>query len=159
MFIESRFLQIYNIVLVSDIQHSDSDIYVYVCVCRINGSSLLAQTAKNPRAKQETWVRSLGWEDPLEKEMATHSSVLAWRSPWTEEPGRLQSRGSQRVRHDWATRYSTAQTSRQSLVLIIHGYLGTRFIWRLGFPRHWKEKDTEDLRFRSLEDPVAQEIQ
>ena len=48
---------------------------------------------------QKTWVRSLGWEDPLEKEMATHSSVLAWKIPWTEEPGRLQSMGSQRVRH------------------------------------------------------------
>ena len=48
----------------------------------------------------ETWVQSLGWEDPLEKEMATHSSVLAWRIPWTEEPGGLQSMGSQRVGHD-----------------------------------------------------------
>ena len=48
---------------------------------------------------QETWVRSLGWEDPLEKEMATHSSILAWEIPWTEEPGRLQSIGSYRVSH------------------------------------------------------------
>ena len=46
---------------------------------------------------QENWVRSLGWEDPLDKEMATHSSILAWKIPWTEEPGRLQSMGSQRV--------------------------------------------------------------
>ena len=51
-------------------------------------------------AVQETQVRSLGWEDPLEKEMATHSSTLAWKIPWTEEPGRLQSMESQRVRHD-----------------------------------------------------------
>ena len=51
----------------------------------------------------ETWVQSLGWEDLLEKEMATHSNILAWRIPWTEEPGGLQSMGSQRVRHDWAT--------------------------------------------------------
>ena len=51
---------------------------------------------------QETWVRSLGWEDPLEKEMATHSSILAWRILWTEEPDGLQSTGSQRVGHDWA---------------------------------------------------------
>ena len=51
-------------------------------------------------AVQETWVRSLGWEDPLEKEMATHCSILAWRIPWMEEPGRLQSTGSQRVGHD-----------------------------------------------------------
>ena len=48
----------------------------------------------------ETWVRSLGWEDPLEKEMATHSSTLAWKIPWMEEPDRLQSVASQRVRHD-----------------------------------------------------------
>ena len=46
---------------------------------------------KNPPGKQETWVRSLGWEDPLEKKMVTHSSILAWENPWTEEPGRLQS--------------------------------------------------------------------
>jgi len=52
---------------------------------------------------QETWVRSLGQEDPLEKEMATHFSILAWRIPCTEEPGRLQSMGSQRVGHDWVT--------------------------------------------------------
>jgi len=51
-------------------------------------------------AMLETWVRSLGQEDPLEKEMATHSSTLAWKIPWTEEPGRLQSMGLQRVRHD-----------------------------------------------------------
>ena len=50
---------------------------------------------------QETQIRSLGWEDPLEKEMAIHSSILAWKSPWTEEPGGLQSMGSQRVRCDW----------------------------------------------------------
>ena len=51
-------------------------------------------------AMWDTWVRSLGWEDSLEKEMATHSSTLAWKIPWTEEPGRLQSMGLQRVRHD-----------------------------------------------------------
>ena len=52
-----------------------------------------AQRVKNLPAMQETWVRFLGWEDPLEEEMATHSSILAWKSPWTEEPGRLQSMG------------------------------------------------------------------
>ena len=52
---------------------------------------------------QETWVQSLGWEDPREKEMATHSSILVWKIPWTEEPARLQSMGSQRVGHDWVT--------------------------------------------------------
>ena len=59
---------------------------------------------KNLPAKQKTWVRSLGWEDPLEKEMATHSSILAWEIPWTEEPGGLQSMASQRVGHDLATK-------------------------------------------------------
>ena len=54
---------------------------------------------KHLPAVQETQVRSLGWEDPLEEEMATHSSTLAWKIPWTEEPGRLQSMGSQRVGH------------------------------------------------------------
>ena len=55
---------------------------------------------KNLPALQETWVQSLGWEDPLEKEMATHTSILARRIPWWEEPGRLQSMGWKRVRHD-----------------------------------------------------------
>ena len=64
------------------------------------GASLVAQTVKNLPAMQETWVRSLGQEDPLEKEMATHSSILAWRNPWIEEPGGLQSMGFQRARHD-----------------------------------------------------------
>ena len=63
----------------------------------------MAQTVKNLPAMQETWVQSLGWEDPLEKRMATHSSVLAWRIPRTEEPGGLQPRGSQRVSHDGVT--------------------------------------------------------
>ena len=62
--------------------------------------SLVAQTVKRLSAMLETWVRSLGWEDPLEKEMTTHSSTLAWKIPWTEEPGRLQSMGLQRVGHD-----------------------------------------------------------
>ena len=60
---------------------------------------------------QETWVRSLGQEDPLEKEMATHSSILAWKIPWTEDPGRLQSMGSQRVRHNWATSLSDCHST------------------------------------------------
>ena len=59
----------------------------------------MVQTVKNPPAMQETQVQSLDGEDPLEKEMATHSSILAWRIPWPEEPGGLQSTGSQRVGH------------------------------------------------------------
>ena len=62
--------------------------------------SLVAQMVKNLPAMQETWVQSLGWEDPLEKRMAIHSSIRAWRIPRTEEPGGLQSMGSQRIRHD-----------------------------------------------------------
>ena len=66
-------------------------------------ASLVAQTVKNLPATGETWVWYLGQEDPLEKEMATHSSILAWRIPRTEEPGGLQSIGLQRVGHDWVT--------------------------------------------------------
>ena len=63
-------------------------------------ASLVAQMVKNVPAVQETQVQSLGWEDPLEKEMAPQSSILAWEIPWTEEPGGLRSMGSQRVGHD-----------------------------------------------------------
>ena len=63
-------------------------------------TSLVAQTVKRLPTMQETWFRSLGWEDPLEKEMATHSSTLAWKIPFTEEPSRLQSMGLQRVGRD-----------------------------------------------------------
>ena len=63
-----------------------------------NRASLVAQLVKNPPAMQETWVQSLGWEDHLEKEMATHSSILACKTPWKGEPGGLQSMGLQRVR-------------------------------------------------------------
>ena len=66
----------------------------------LKGASLVAQTLKNLPVVQETWVRSLGCEEPLEKGMAASSSILAWRIPWTEEPARLQSTGSQRIEHD-----------------------------------------------------------
>ena len=66
----------------------------------VKGASLVAQMVKRLPAMQETWVQSLGQGDPLEKEMATHSSILAWKIPWTEEPDRLQSMGLQRVGHD-----------------------------------------------------------
>ena len=64
------------------------------------GVSLVAQMVKRLPTMWDTWVQSLGREDPLEKEMATHSSILAWKIPWTEDPGRLQSMGLQRVRDD-----------------------------------------------------------
>ena len=66
----------------------------------------MAQLVKNPPAMQESWVPSLGWEDPLEKEMATHSSILALRILWTEEPGGLQSMGLQRVRHNRVAKHT-----------------------------------------------------
>ena len=67
---------------------------------KTNWASLVAQTVKNLPARQATWVRSLGEEDPLEKEIATHFSILAWKIQWTEKLGGLQSMGSQRVGHD-----------------------------------------------------------
>ena len=73
----------------------------FLCLLSLpHGGFLVAQMVKNLPALRETWVRSLGQEDPLEKDMATHSSFLAWRITWTEEPGGLQSMGSQRVGHD-----------------------------------------------------------
>ena len=79
--------------------------------CKVTQSQisrqLVAQTVKNLAVMQETWFWSLGWEDPLEKGMATHSSSLAWKIPWAEEPGRLQSMGSQRVEYDWTTNIFT----------------------------------------------------
>ena len=74
-----------------------------VCVCVCLRTSLVAQTVKRLSTKRETRVRSLGREDPLEKEMAIHSSTIAWKIPGTEEPGRLQSMGLQRVGHVFNT--------------------------------------------------------
>ena len=73
---------------------------------QLRWTSLVAQTVECLSTMQETWVQSLGWEDPLEKEMAIHSSTIAWKILWTEEPSRLQSMGSQRVGHDWVTSLS-----------------------------------------------------
>ena len=69
----------------------------------------------NPPAMQEMWIGSLGQEDPLDREMATYSSILAWEIPWTEEHGGLQSMGLQRVRHNWATK----QQQQQVLIIFI----------------------------------------
>ena len=78
-------------------------------VLRLQWASLEAQRLKCLPAMRETWVWSLGRKDSLEKEMATHSIILAWRIPWTEESGGLQSMGSQRVRHNWATSLSLSR--------------------------------------------------
>ena len=75
-------------------------IFCELIYLNLDSCSLVAQTVKHLPAMWEIWVRSLGWKDPLEKEMATHSSTLAWKIPWTEQLGRLQSMGSQRVRQD-----------------------------------------------------------
>ena len=82
---------------------------------------------------QETWVQSLGWEDTLEKGMAIHSSILAWRNPWTEEPGWLQSIGSLRVGHDWATNIFTFHYVVNKTVITLYRDSGiTRLIvWSL----------------------------
>ena len=74
--------------------------YVYTHSHMHVGASLGAQMVKNLPAMRETWLQLLGWEDSLKKGMTTHSSILAWKIPWTEEPDRLLSMGSQRVRHD-----------------------------------------------------------
>ena len=80
-------------------------------------ASPVAQTVKNPPAMRKTLVRSLGWEDSLEEGLATHSSILAWRIPWTEELGGLQSVQSGNVRHDWVTKHSTAQSAEEEVLL------------------------------------------
>ena len=90
-------------------------------------ATLVAQMVKDLSAMQETRVHSLGREDPLEKDMATHSGILAWRIPWTEEPGGLQSTRLQRVRHDLATKPPPFRT------LKLHTKLGT--IW-YSHPHH-----------------------
>ena len=79
------------------------DLWIYIHI----GASLVAQMVKNLPAMRETWVWSLGWEDALVEGMATHSSILAWTIPWTEERGGLQSMVSQRVGHNWETKHST----------------------------------------------------
>ena len=84
-----------------------------------NWASLVAQVVKNPPAMRETWIRSLGWENPLEEGMATHSSILAWRIPRDREPGGLQSMRLKRVRYDWATKHSTAHARNWENILLM----------------------------------------
>ena len=91
------------------------------CICHLplwRFDFLVAQTVKRLPTMWETWVWSLGWEDPLEKEMAIHSSSLAWKIPWMEEPGGLQSMGSQRIGHDWATKLKLQNLSRSEAVVL-----------------------------------------
>ena len=97
------------------------------------GEAILAQMVKNPPAVQETWVWSLGWEDHLEKEMAIHSSILAWIVPWTEEPGRLQSMGLQIVGCDWVTHTFTFINRKEDYILIYQLLYTSHIELRSGF--------------------------
>ena len=106
------------------------------------GTSLVAQTVKRLPTVRETWVWSLGQEDPLEKAMAPHSSTLAWKIPWTEECSRLQSMGSQRVGHDWVTSLHFSdtmeiQTQVWSLCLSCLLFLLVSPIWQLIMALLW----------------------
>ena len=84
------------------IKYDNFFLYSYIMFIWVQ-ASLVAQMVRSLLAMQETWIRSLGWEDPQEEGMAIHSSILAWRIPWTEKPGGLQSMGSHRTGHDWVT--------------------------------------------------------
>ena len=101
-----------------------------ICLCE-HSIILVAQMVKNLPAMQETQLRSLGQEDPLERGMATYSSIVAWRIPWTKEAGGLQSVGSQRVRHNWVTNTSTFSLSGHltSNSLINRSYHNSTVSW------------------------------
>ena len=96
-------------------------------------ASLAPQLVKNPPAIQETLVLFLGWEDPLEGGMATHSSILAWRIPWTEGPCWLQSMGSLRVVHDWVTKHSTAHDVHHNFHFYVVEFISVLFLLYLDF--------------------------
>ena len=114
----------------------------------VNLLFLAAQTVKRLSTMRETRVRSLDWEDPLEKEMAIHSRTIAWKIPWTEDPGRLQSMGSQRVGHDWVTSlHFTSMLSRASHV--------AQWIKNLPAMQGIQETWVQSL---DLEDPLEEEM-
>ena len=106
-------------------------------------SDWIAQTVKNLPALQETQVSSLGWEDPLEKGMATHSSILAWRIPWTEEPGGLQSMELQRVGHHWETNTFTFHFSGFNSVPV-----KCMCTWKLKLWLVWKQLFVDEIEFK-----------
>ena len=113
-----------------------------------SGISLVAQMLKCLSTMQETWVQSLGQEDPLEKEMAIYPSTIAWKIPWTEEPGRLQSVGSQRVRHDWMA----------SLHWLLHR--GQRICLQCRSPglEHWVRKNPGEWNGNPLQDSNLEDL-
>ena len=104
-------------------------------------SSLVAQTVKNLPAMQETCIQSLGQENPLEKGMAIHSSILAWRVPWTEEPGGLQSVGSQRVGHNWATNTFTFHFHASKPEVILNWRIDAIFQKENRVVTYWGKED------------------
>ena len=119
------------------------------------GGFLVAQKVKRLPAMQETWVRSLGQEDPLEGEMATHSSTLAGRIPWTEEPGGLQSTGSQRAGHDWETSLSFSFTFYSSRAPSSHLILFSGAQWEESLVSEmWAGGMRLQILQHSSEDPV-----
>ena len=109
----------------------------------------MAQTVKHLLTTQETWVRSLGWEDPLEKEMVTHSSTLAWKIPWMEEPGRLQSMGLQRVGHDCYKGFPSGSDGKESAYNV--GDPGSI----PGLERPPGEGNGNPLQYSCLENPIG----
>ena len=117
-----------------------------------NGSAIKNLPAK--QEMQETRVRSLGWEDPLEEGMATHSGLFAWEIPWAEEPGRLQSMGSQRVRHDWACKHTCVcvrvrmRTRTHTSWVIIYSVTCPCLVWDISWKTGELRKDP--LRGSSL---------
>ena len=107
---------------------------------QLMGASLVAQRLKHLPPMRETRVQSLGREDPLEKEMVTHSSILAWRITWTEKPGRLQSTGSQRVGHNWATSLSLF-----TLTFVSYGFMNItcknfQSAIYINFEKSWRQR-------------------
>ena len=133
------------------------------------GTSLVAQMVKGLSTMRETQVQSLGWEDPLEKDLAIHSSTLAWKIPWTEEPGRLQSMGSQKVRHDSATSLSLSESTKIAKQNLGKGIMTGVSIWLSrwlnggdvgsisGWGRHSGERNGNPLQY-SLGNPMHRRV-
>ena len=116
-------------------------------------TSLVVQLVKNPPATQETWVRSLSQEHLLEKEMATYSSILAWRIPWAEKPGGLQSMGLQRIRHGLVTTLPPPLPPLQALEMMQHQSNERKISTVNGVPNIWTETSCpQNVSFRTCAD-------
>ena len=111
--------------------HTHTHTPTHICIYMYIWASLMPQMIKNLPAMRETWVWSLGWEDPIQKRTATHSSILVWRIPWTAKVGRLRSMGLQRVGHNWVT-----FTDHWYVYVYMYAYifwLNWGFIWDKAF--------------------------